>query len=138
DGSTKGLWGIGFGNGEGGAGLQTLFFATGPNDESDGVFGMVQAAPADPHDKPPAEQLINFEHELRQDMTDGKLSKAERPALNKLFADLNAAMSDGKNMRADLAAIESEVDRLEKQFAQNSTVGPDLAALDVFFDRLNL
>ncbi len=46
DGNTKGLWGIGFGNGQGGAGTQTLFFADGPNDESDGVFGMVNMAPA--------------------------------------------------------------------------------------------
>src|SRR5262249_50107983 len=34
--STKGLWGLGFGNGEGGAGQRTLFFASGINDESDG------------------------------------------------------------------------------------------------------
>jgi uncharacterized protein (TIGR03118 family) len=41
---TKGLWGIAFGNGEGGAGKHTLFFAAGPNDENDGVFGMVNVA----------------------------------------------------------------------------------------------
>jgi uncharacterized protein (TIGR03118 family) len=41
---TKGLWGIAFGNGQGGAGRRTLFFASGPNDESDGVFGMVNMA----------------------------------------------------------------------------------------------
>jgi uncharacterized protein (TIGR03118 family) len=39
--STKGLWGIDFGNGEGGAGERTLFFASGINDEADGLFGMV-------------------------------------------------------------------------------------------------
>lgn len=38
---TKGLWGIAFGNGQGGAGQDTLFFAAGPNDEQDGVFGAV-------------------------------------------------------------------------------------------------
>jgi hypothetical protein len=48
-GNTKGLWGIGFGNGQGGAGTQTLFFASGPNDESDGVFGMVNADPPAQH-----------------------------------------------------------------------------------------
>jgi uncharacterized protein (TIGR03118 family) len=42
--STKGLWGIGFGNGEGGAGKRTLFFASGINDETDGLFGMVTTA----------------------------------------------------------------------------------------------
>jgi uncharacterized protein (TIGR03118 family) len=42
--SDKGLWGIGFGNGRGGAGKRTLFFASGINDESDGVFGMVTVA----------------------------------------------------------------------------------------------
>jgi len=46
DGNTKGLWGIAFGNGQGGAGTHTLFFAAGPNDESDGVFGMVTMAGA--------------------------------------------------------------------------------------------
>jgi uncharacterized protein (TIGR03118 family) len=38
---TKGLWGIGFGNGAGGAGATTLFFASGINDENNGLFGMV-------------------------------------------------------------------------------------------------
>src|SRR5262249_46485011 len=52
DGDTKGLWGIGFGNGQGGAGTQTLFFATGPNDESDGVFGEVNMAPTASHPSP--------------------------------------------------------------------------------------
>lgn len=46
---TKGLWGIAFGNGNGGAGKDTLFFAAGPNDESDGVFGMVNAAARHQH-----------------------------------------------------------------------------------------
>lgn len=53
-GNTKGLWGIGFGNGQGGAGAQSMFFADGPNDETDGVFGKVTVAPAatDPHQAP--------------------------------------------------------------------------------------
>ena len=38
---TKGLWGIALGTGQGGAGTNTLFFATGINDESDGLFGAV-------------------------------------------------------------------------------------------------
>jgi len=37
----KGLWGIGFGNGEGGAATNTLFFAAGINAEQDGLFGKV-------------------------------------------------------------------------------------------------
>jgi uncharacterized protein (TIGR03118 family) len=47
--STKGLWGIGFGNGQGGAGKHTLFFASGINDEADGLFGMVNVVRA--HDQ---------------------------------------------------------------------------------------
>jgi uncharacterized protein (TIGR03118 family) len=43
---TKGLWGIGFGNGAGGAGTSTLFFAAGINEENDGLFGKVDVAPA--------------------------------------------------------------------------------------------
>jgi uncharacterized protein (TIGR03118 family) len=41
---TKGLWGIGFGNGAGGAGTNTLFFADGINEENDGLFGKVTVA----------------------------------------------------------------------------------------------
>ncbi len=40
---TKGLWGIGFGNGHGGASKNTLFFTAGINGESDGLFGKVTA-----------------------------------------------------------------------------------------------
>jgi uncharacterized protein (TIGR03118 family) len=42
--SNKGLWGIGFGDGKGGAGKHTLYFASGINDEMDGVFGKVTRA----------------------------------------------------------------------------------------------
>ena len=45
----KGLWGIGFGNGAGGAGTHTLFFAAGINQENDGLFGKVNVAPAANH-----------------------------------------------------------------------------------------
>jgi uncharacterized protein (TIGR03118 family) len=41
---TKGLWGIGFGNGAGGAGTTTMFFAAGINQENDGLFGTVTVA----------------------------------------------------------------------------------------------
>lgn len=47
---TKGLWGIAFGNGTGGASSNTLFFATGIDDEKQGVFGKVNFVP------PPASQ----------------------------------------------------------------------------------
>jgi uncharacterized protein (TIGR03118 family) len=40
---TKGLWGIRFGNGQGGADANTLFFAAGINAEADGLFGKVTA-----------------------------------------------------------------------------------------------
>jgi uncharacterized protein (TIGR03118 family) len=43
----KGLWGIGFGNGHGGADSNTLFFAAGINQESDGLFGKVTVADGD-------------------------------------------------------------------------------------------
>jgi uncharacterized protein (TIGR03118 family) len=44
---TKGLWGIGFGNGAGDAGTHTLFFAAGINKENDGLFGKVRVAGGD-------------------------------------------------------------------------------------------
>jgi uncharacterized protein (TIGR03118 family) len=45
----KGLWGIRFGNGQGGADANTLFFAAGINAEADGLFGKVTASPAAHH-----------------------------------------------------------------------------------------
>ena len=36
-----GLWGIAFGNGLDIQPVNTLFFAAGPNDEADGVFGRI-------------------------------------------------------------------------------------------------
>ena len=44
---TKGLWGIGFGNGADGAGVDEMFFAAGINEENDGLFGKVTVAGGD-------------------------------------------------------------------------------------------
>ena len=44
---TKGLWGITFGNGHGGAATNSLFFASGINDENDGLFGKVTVSGED-------------------------------------------------------------------------------------------
>ncbi|HWR49640.1 MAG TPA: TIGR03118 family protein [Bryobacteraceae bacterium] len=42
-----GLWGIGFGNGGTAGPANNLFFAAGPNDEKDGLFGVLKPVPAD-------------------------------------------------------------------------------------------
>jgi len=42
-----GVWGIGFGNGGSAGPLNTLFFAAGPNGESNGLFGALTTVPAD-------------------------------------------------------------------------------------------
>jgi uncharacterized protein (TIGR03118 family) len=41
--STRGLWGLRFGNGTGSGPTNTLFFTSGPNNETDGVLGSVTA-----------------------------------------------------------------------------------------------
>ncbi|VXB36669.1 conserved exported hypothetical protein [Burkholderia sp. 8Y] len=41
----QGLWGIAFGNGLNNQPSNTLFFAAGPNDEADGVYGRIDIAP---------------------------------------------------------------------------------------------
>lgn len=46
---SKGLWGIAFGNGQGGTDPNALYFAAGINNESDGLFGKVTMGDAD-HD----------------------------------------------------------------------------------------
>jgi len=40
-----GLWGLGFGNGAAAGPTNVLFFAAGPNDESDGLFGRIDFVP---------------------------------------------------------------------------------------------
>jgi uncharacterized protein (TIGR03118 family) len=40
-----GLWALEFGNGAGAGPTTTLFFTAGPNDEADGLFGKITAAP---------------------------------------------------------------------------------------------
>ena len=49
--NTKGLWGIAFGNGQGGAATDALFFAAGINGEADGLFGKVTMATGDAPDE---------------------------------------------------------------------------------------
>jgi len=41
---TKGLWGLSFGNGNGSGNTNTLYFNSGFNDESDGLFGSLTAS----------------------------------------------------------------------------------------------
>jgi uncharacterized protein (TIGR03118 family) len=43
--SIDGLWGIGFGNNGAAGPSTTLYFAAGPNDEADGLFGSIMANP---------------------------------------------------------------------------------------------
>ncbi len=43
-----GLWGLGFGNGGKAGPYNSLFFAAGPNEESNGLFGVLTVAPGDP------------------------------------------------------------------------------------------
>jgi hypothetical protein len=38
-----GLWGLGFGNGAGSGATNALYFTAGPDDESHGLFGRIQA-----------------------------------------------------------------------------------------------
>ena len=40
-----GLWGLKFGNGAAAGAVNVLFFSAGPNDEDDGLFGMLSLTP---------------------------------------------------------------------------------------------
>jgi uncharacterized protein (TIGR03118 family) len=46
--SIDGLWGIAFGNGVAGQPVNVLFFAAGPDDEEHGLYGRIEAVPAQP------------------------------------------------------------------------------------------
>jgi hypothetical protein len=114
NGSTGGLWGIGFGNGQGGAGTQTLFFATGPDDENDGVFGMVifdppgaGSAGAVPH-APSSQSMVDIRHDLGDAQTDLDVLLTSRSSPSPtVIADLIALNSALFRVRADLLAGQS-------------------------------
>jgi hypothetical protein len=99
-GNTKGLCGIGFGGGRGGAGSRTLFFAAGPCDETDGVFGMVNVAPGP---RPPSA-------DVGHDLADARADARALPGLlppgtgAAVTADLTALAGDLARVRTDLAA----------------------------------
>ena len=42
-----GLWGLAFGNGYAGQGIESLFFTAGPDDETHGAYGVIDAVPRD-------------------------------------------------------------------------------------------
>jgi uncharacterized protein (TIGR03118 family) len=60
----KGLWGIAFGNGQGGAGTNTLFFQAGINEENDGLFGKVDFVPPPQNQPAPAFVQTNLTSDL--------------------------------------------------------------------------
>jgi uncharacterized protein (TIGR03118 family) len=88
---TKGLWGIGFGNGADGAGTNTLFFAAGINEENDGLFGKVNVAMQD--------QQHGNNHEDEQGD-----NQVNHPAIATLFS---SAMADGLPMVSSLQMNDS-------------------------------
>jgi uncharacterized protein (TIGR03118 family) len=49
--SIDGLWGIAFGNGANNQSVNTLFFAAGPLDEGDGLYGRIDAQPGNDDDQ---------------------------------------------------------------------------------------
>lgn len=101
----KGLWGIAFGNGHGGADANTLFFAAGINQEQDGLFGKVsfqsdddgraeQAAAADQDQHRPVAPLAPATHgggdasSGQPTPSSGSSSAALRKVVDRLFAEL--------------------------------------------------
>jgi uncharacterized protein (TIGR03118 family) len=107
DGNTHGLWGIGFGNGQGRTGTQTLFFAAGPNDESDGVFGMVNVQ--QPARSPSAD--------IKRDLKD---AQQDAQAFQKLPVVTSAAAT------ADLATLSSNLARVSSDLAAGTSATRDL------------
>jgi uncharacterized protein (TIGR03118 family) len=79
---TKGLWGIGFGNGAGGAGSDTLFFAAGINQENDGLFGKVTVGPARRH-------FVSRPHFDGEDRATGEIADNDLRGLG--FSDQDSA-----------------------------------------------
>jgi uncharacterized protein (TIGR03118 family) len=139
DGNTKGLWGIAFGNGRGGAGTQALFFASGPNDESDGVFGMVVDPPGnEPTTAGAPSHASGHTHELAVDIRlDVADVQAEVQALTKglatstsaaVTADLKALDAALSAVRADLAAGLNAASDLDAMITTQAKLTADLGA----------
>ncbi|MGH7226770.1 MAG: TIGR03118 family protein, partial [Gemmataceae bacterium] len=76
---SKGLWGIAFGNGQGGTDPNTLYFAAGINAENDGLFGKVTMS-----DDPSRGSAA---------MSSSVSSGTQQPAVASLFANQSTAMT---------------------------------------------
>jgi uncharacterized protein (TIGR03118 family) len=101
--STKGLWGIAFGNGAAGTSASTLFFAAGINDESDGLFGMVNFDPPGSGRSSSADVGIDLP-DLEADVTAIARALAGIQVSAAVTADVNALSAALSKVVADLAA----------------------------------
>jgi hypothetical protein len=119
--STKGLWGIGFGNGKGGAGAHALFFAAGINDEADGVFGKVTVAREKDDDNDSGNDTMARK---KDDNNDVAGVKADVQALtNALSGSANA------NVTADIKALNDGVSAVVADLSAGVSASKDLDAM---------
>jgi hypothetical protein len=137
---TKGLWGIGFGKGEGGAGKHTLFFTAGINDEADGVFGKVTRARGEDDDQGDQGNQGNQGRNLSQigkhigkDLGDiqadaTKLAKAlaSVQVSASVTTDLNMLNTDLSKVVADLAAGRAATSDLQATITAEVMLTADL------------
>jgi uncharacterized protein (TIGR03118 family) len=134
---TKGLWGIGFGNGAHGTSTTSLYFAAGINDEGDGVFGRVDNAP---NSGPTMVPRDDVQHHLADVLENGlaltaalhsmNLNTIVTADVNTLAADLAtviAESSTGSISTSDLNAASAAADKLTADLGTN--VPPDIANL---------
>ncbi len=99
---SKGLWGIAFGNGQGGTDPNALYFAAGVNDENDGLFGKVTLSDGD-HDRDDG-----HDHGHDQGMTTGSVGGSQQnPGIANLFANNPAVETFLQNVLAEIQQIES-------------------------------
>jgi uncharacterized protein (TIGR03118 family) len=142
-GSTKGLWGIGFGNGQGGAGRHTLFFASGINDESDGLFGKVTVAREEEGDDDGQEDGGDMGRQAHDRTMAASLSHPFVP-IHQLAADIRNDLADVKadvkaltgalsgstnaNVIADIKALKDGVSAVVADLAAGVSASSDIQA----------
>jgi uncharacterized protein (TIGR03118 family) len=118
----KGLWGIRFGNGHGGADANTLFFAAGINAEADGLFGKVTAiASPDIHARVAMNASVSSAVDSSPTVGSGlSLDSSRHTQPTSIVQDTSSTPAKTENTSAQTEAPVSVLSRVAKRVRENA------------------
>ncbi|HEY7315359.1 MAG TPA: TIGR03118 family protein [Gemmataceae bacterium] len=141
---SKGLWGIAFGNGQGGTDPNALYFASGINNEADGLFGKVTLNDGDHDHEDNQGQDQDTMSRSSQDqsmmMSNSAGASQQNAGIANLFANNPALQTFLQNVMAEIQQIESTIAArlaaIEQMVMNAQTMSPMGASSMMMADRV--